>query len=332
MADLRHERNAPAENDQASVAVLLYEDPVPASARSAAVPSETAEAVFLPDLMLFDAEDPEAPIVPMSQRDALDLVGATGPSPEITNAELVERLGARSFREREQAMQALMQRGVASFDALADGLCSEHAEIRSRSRRVLETVAGKATVPGVNEKQGVHRGEIPAEHIEQDLHKLLGETPAARQVRVAILEKYLEIAKKHSALSQFGERVSESLGDLGGIDQYTSTVYLALAGSNRWPIWHDMSGLPVPAEKVDASKKAGVDYLVKAMALNPEIYKTTAFAKTAPVFDAAGDPKFQAAIKLAHEKTGEPITDAEISRIYSENAAVRQFGILVRTK
>lgn len=320
MTELRFEKEKSTETDSASpVYARLYEELVlPHSAR-AAVLTETDPAT-LPRVSLVDNECCEVPPLTRSRSEVAEPQAAGKSSGDITSADLVELLGAKSFRERETAMQSLLDRGSAALDALADGLGSESAEIRSRSRRLLETIVGKAILPGSNEKQLVHLGEVSGEQLEKSLQSLLTESPGARQERSAVLEKYLEIAKKQSDPLQLKERVTQSLSSLENIDAHSGSIYLVLAGSNRWPLYQNMAGKPVSPAQLESSRRSGIEYLLKALSFDPEICKARAFESSARVFDAAADPKFRAAVKLAHEKSGEPITDAEISENYSANS------------
>lgn len=214
-------------------------------------------------------------------------------------------------------MKSLQDRGSGAFDALAVGLVSENAETRSRSRRVVESIVAKAILPGSVETLQVYFGEIAGEHLEQSLQDLLADSPQARQERIAVLQKYREIEKKHPGSNHLNEQVDQSLYNLKDTKAYCGSIYLVLAGSKRTRSERDAKDPSISYEQVESLRKSGINYLVKALTADPEIYTARAFDSNARFFGAGADPEFRAAVKLAHEKDGKKITDADITVKYS---------------
>lgn len=78
---------------------------------------------------------------------SLGLLLLTGPllADEPTIDQLIGRLGASSFREREQATEALVARGRAAVPALRRAAASESPEVRWRAEAALQRILPRQT-------------------------------------------------------------------------------------------------------------------------------------------------------------------------------------------
>ena len=98
-------------------------------------------------------------------------------------AELVGRLGDRSFRVRETATRTLMTVGVPAKEELLRALSGPDAEVRHRARlilaQVLELDWKQRLDAFIEDVHGAHDHDLPG---WQRFRELVGETPAARRL------------------------------------------------------------------------------------------------------------------------------------------------------
>ena len=136
------------------------------------------------------------------------------PSPEKV-AQLVEKLGDDSFRNREQAHRELLAIGLPAREALVRGLRSPDLEIRLRSRRLLAQVAEEefegrlaAFIADVN---GTRDHDLPA---WKRYRESIGNTRMARTLFVNMIREEMPLLQAFESGRKLEELFSERVKSL----------------------------------------------------------------------------------------------------------------------
>jgi hypothetical protein len=190
---------------------------------------------------------------------AMNAVAAAAPVPAAQAAgaydrqqiaELVGRLGDRSFRVREAATRTLMSVGVPAKAELLRALSSPDAEVRYRARlillQVLELDWKQRLDAFIEDVRGAHDHDLPG---WSRFRELVGETPAARRLfadmsrsePVLLEATELGSVRAGTAFDSRCQQIQESLRVPGRVSERqvslgTAAALLFVGSDNNVPI------------------------------------------------------------------------------------------------